>query len=167
MSSLQSVPGIVLIDAALLDVASEAARVSPRRRRNHNFHPTEDFLSHRLLNAIEPDSYVMPHRHLDPHKDETLLVLRGCLGLLIFDDDGQVIQKCVLAAGSACMGVDIKHGCWHMVIALEPGSVFFEAKAGPYVPLVTAEKAPWAPVEGAAACVDYLETMRLLMCAES
>jgi hypothetical protein len=34
------------------------------------------------------------------------------------------------------------------VFALEPGTVFLEAKAGPYLPLSADEKAPWAPVEG-------------------
>ena len=34
------------------------------------------------------------------------------------------------------------------LVALETGTVFFEAKAGPYRPLIPAEKAAWAPAEG-------------------
>jgi cupin fold WbuC family metalloprotein len=34
------------------------------------------------------DTYIPPHRHLDPNKDETFVVLRGLLGLVLFDDAG-------------------------------------------------------------------------------
>lgn len=157
---------IRLIDAALLDAVSREAQASPRRRRNRNFHPADDFPAHRMLNAMEPDSYIAPHRHLDPAKDETMTVLRGRLGLVIFDDAGHVAQTAVLATdaagAAACLGVDIPHGTWHTLVALEPGSVFLEAKAGPYLPLVPAERASWAPAEGEAGTTDYLEKLRAL-----
>lgn len=157
-----SATDVTLLDAALLDAVSDAARNSPRRRRNRNFHPSDDFPCHRLLNAIEPDSYVAPHRHLDPHKDETMIVVRGRLGLVIFDDAGAVRQVAVLAAGGNRFGVDIPHGVWHSVVALEPGTVFFEAKAGPYVPITPEERAPWAPGEADAAAPAYLEKLQTL-----
>lgn len=161
---------IRLIDAALLDAVSREAQASPRRRRNRNFHPADDFPAHRLLNAMEPDSYIAPHRHLDPVKDETMIVLRGRLGLVIFDDAGRVAQTAVLApdgggaaaSAGACLGVDIPHGTWHTLVALEAGTVFLEAKAGPYHPLVPEERAGWAPAEGEGAAADYLEKLRAL-----
>ena len=152
---------IRFIETALLDATSAMARSSPRRRRNHNFHPADDYPAHRLLNAIEPGSYVAPHRHLDPTKDETMLVVRGRLGLLIFDDSGRVVESAVLIAGGERSGVDIRHGCWHSVLALEPGTVFLEAKAGPYVALTDAERAPWAPVESDAAAAGYLARLEV------
>ena len=139
------------IDAALLDEVAAAAAASPRRRRNRNFHPADDFAVHRLLNALQPDSYVMPHRHLDPNKDETIVVLRGRFGFLVFDDAGRIIERLSLQAGGPVHGVDIPHGTWHTIFALDPGSVFFEAKAGPFTPLREAERAPWAPAEADAA----------------
>lgn len=139
---------ILLIDDALLDEVSAAARASPRGRRNRNFHAGDAQPAHRLLNAIEPGSYIMPHRHLDPNKDETMVVLRGVLGLVTFDDAGRIADAVKVSAGGTPMGVDIAHGTWHTVFALEPGTVFLEAKAGPYLPLSADEKAPWAPVEG-------------------
>jgi cupin fold WbuC family metalloprotein len=155
---------ITLIDRALLDAVSAEARAHPRLRKNRNFHPGDADPCHRLLNAIEPGSYVAPHRHLDPHKDETMLVLRGRLGLVIFDDRGAVLQTDRLAHDdqAAAQGVDIPHGCWHTVLALEPDTVFFEAKAGPYVPLTVDERAQWAPAEGDPAVVNYLGKLRAL-----
>lgn len=148
------------LDNALLDAVCREAASRPRRRANHNFHPTDDFPAHRLLNAIEPDSYLPPHRHLDVLKDETIIVLRGVLGGLQFDEDGRVLKTWVLTPAGDCLGIDVPHGTWHTVIALQPGTILFEAKAGPYRPLLPAEKAPWAPEEGAPEAVSYLEALR-------
>ena len=67
----------LLIDQALLDSVSSEASSSLRRRKNRNFHADDAAPAHRLLNAIEPGSYLMPHRHLDANKDETMVVVRG------------------------------------------------------------------------------------------
>lgn len=148
---------ITLIDHALLDELCAAAAASPRRRKNRNFHPTDDHPGQRLLNAMQPDSYIPPHRHLDPDKDETFVVLRGLLGMVLFDDGGGIVRCVKVGAGGTALGVDIPHGTWHTAIALEADTVFLEAKAGPYLPLTAAEKAPWAPAEGAAGAGSYLE----------
>ena len=66
---------ITRIDRSLLDAVSAAAAASPRRRKNRNFHPADDFPAHRMLNALEPDSYVVPHCHRDPAKDESMSMI--------------------------------------------------------------------------------------------
>ncbi len=151
---------IALIDDALLDALTAEAAASPRRRKNHNFHPRDDHPAHRLLNAMQVDSYIPPHRHLDPDKDETFVVLRGALGVIIFDDAGNVALAKRVCAGGAAIGVDIPHGTWHTVVALEAATVFLEAKAGPYLPFTEAERAPWAPAESSTQAAAYLESLR-------
>jgi cupin fold WbuC family metalloprotein len=145
------------IDAALLARVIEAARQSPRGRRNHNFHAYDAAPANRLLNAVEPGSYIAPHRHLDPDKDETFVVLRGSFGVVLFDDAGRVTDARVLRAGGETLGVTIPAGTYHTLVALEPGSVIFEAKAGPYRPLAAEERASWAPGEGDPGAADYLK----------
>ena len=139
--------GVRLIDCNLLDEVSAEAVASPRLRKNRNFHPSDDSVSHRLLNAVEPGSYVQPHRHSAADKDETIIVLRGRFGVLLFDDSGAITTQLLLQACGPVQGIDIPHGTWHTALALEPGSLFFEAKAGPYQPLAETEKATWAPGE--------------------
>jgi cupin fold WbuC family metalloprotein len=163
---------ITLIDNTLLDELCAEAGASPRRRKNRNFHPADDHPGHRLLNAMQPDSYIPPHRHLDPNKDETFVVLRGALGLVIFDDAGEIEQTVKVGAAALCvpgnplrgqataMGVDIHHGTWHTAVALAPDTVFLEAKAGPYLPFVAAEKALWAPAENAPEAASYLVALK-------
>jgi cupin fold WbuC family metalloprotein len=138
---------MLITQSLLAEIAGEAA-ASPRRRKNRNFHLHNDAVTHRLLNAIEPDSYVQPHRHLDASKDESIIAVRGSFGVILFDDHGAIRSSAIIAPGGEAIGIDIRHGCFHTVLALQPGSVFFEAKAGPYVPITEAERAPWAPVEG-------------------
>jgi len=154
--------GHTWIDSALLKHVSELAAASPRGRKNFNFHRSEDDASHRLLNAIEPGSYIQPHRHLDPAKDETLIAMQGRLGAVVFDEAGSVVDMAVLVAGGERCGINLPHATYHTVLALEPGTVFFESKAGPYRPLELSEQAPWAPVEGARDAQAYLAALRTL-----
>lgn len=147
----------VLFDSALLDALRAAACTSVRRRAHHRLHATPDDPCQRLLVAIEPDSYVAPHRHLDPHKAEALIVLRGRLACFTFDADGRCTPLPVLTVGD---GLDIPSGEWHAVLALDAGTVFFETKAGPYRPLTDAERAAWAPAEFDAGVTRYREALR-------
>lgn len=148
--------GLVFFDAALLDGLVAQARTASRRRAHHALHTDLGAPAQRLLVAMEPDSYVRPHCHLDPAKAETLIVLRGGVGVLIFDADGAVAATQVMRAGGAILGYDVPPGVWHSIVALESGTVFAEAKAGPYAPLREAEWGGWSPAEGepaAAACL--------------
>ena len=154
---------ITLIDQALLDEVCAEAAASPRRRKNRNFHLRDDHPAHRLLNAMQPDSYIPPHRHLDPDKDETFVVLRGSLGLVLFDDEGGMARSVKIGADGSAIGVDIAHGTWHTAVALEPDTVFLEAKAGPYLPFTEAERAPWAPAENAPEAAPYLAILRAMI----
>lgn len=156
--------GARIIDRAMLDAASQAARESGRGRRNRNFHTDNEAPCHRLLNAIEPGSYVAPHRHLDPTKDESIVVLRGRLGCVLFDEAGAIVESCVLAPASERVGIDIPHGTFHTVFALEPGTIFFEAKAGPYLALSNAECAPWAPRENEPGSADFRAMLQRKVC---
>ena len=153
---------IRLIDQDLLDQVSTQARASPRHRKNYNFHVSETDSSNRLLNAIEPDSYIQPHRHRDAAKDESLVVVRGRVGIVFFDTHGAVTSKAVLTPAGEAVGVNIPHGVYHTLLALAPGSVFFEAKGGPYAPLPPEERAPWAPAEGDPLAASYLAQWRKL-----
>ena len=153
---------IRILDSAFLDrLAAEAAAV-PRRRKNFNLHAASDYPCHRFFNAMCADTYVRPHRHQESSKDETLVLLRGRLGAVIFDDAGQVVSAKAVLPG---MVADVPHGTFHTWVALEDGTLFFEAKAGPYVPLAPNEKAAFAPPEGDPRVPEYLARLKALCSA--
>ncbi len=152
----------LFITTDLLDTVTAEAKASPRLRKNRNFHSSDEVVCHRLLNAIEPGSYIMPHRHLDPAKEETMIGLRGRLAVVLFDDSGAVAETAVLQPGGPALGVNIPVGTYHLVLALDTGTVFLEAKAGPYLPLTADEKAAWAPAEGEAGAAEYLARLAAL-----
>jgi len=81
-----------------------------------------------MLNAVEPGTVVAIHRRVA--KDECFVVLRGKVRVTTHNDDGAVIGDVVLSQESGNYGVDISKGVWHMVEALELGSVIFECKEG-------------------------------------
>ena len=149
-----------IIDQQLLNSITAQAQENPRLRKNYNLHPADDFCCHRLLNAIEPESYIRPHRHLDPVKDETFVIIRGRLGVIMFDDQGTATQTVVLDHEGDAIIADIPHGVYHTAVSLVQGTIFFEAKAGPYKPLSEAEKAHWSPEDGDPGVSDYLTTLK-------
>uniref|UniRef100_A0A831XFJ8 Cupin fold metalloprotein, WbuC family n=1 Tax=Geobacter metallireducens TaxID=28232 RepID=A0A831XFJ8_GEOME len=153
---------MIVVDTALLDRLSDEARRTPRLRKNLNFHPADDYPCHRFLNAVEPGTYIRPHRHLDPAKDESLAVLRGKVGIITFDERGMVTAAVLLEPGGAARVADIPHGEYHAAVSLETGTVFLEAKGGPYLPLTDQETAPWAPAEGEPAAAPYLAALEEL-----
>ncbi|WP_418697464.1 WbuC family cupin fold metalloprotein [Bacteroides sp.] len=142
---------MTLITEELLDTVTAQAKENPRLRMNYNFHATMDAPIHRLLNAMEPGTYLPPHRHTD--KVESYIVLRGSLLALFYDEAGNVTEKVQLNPAEGKFGLEIPPGTWHSVIPLESGTVIYEIKNGPYIPLSPEDMASWAPdpsdVEGA------------------
>lgn len=137
--------GVTVIDAALLDRTTQKAKESVRLRMNHNFHVSEREPLNRLLNAVEPGSYVRPHRHLNPDKVDAIIVLRGRLLSIVFDDNGEVADSVVLSPDEGVYGMEVAPGLWHTIVVLESGTVIYEVKEGPYVPLSPENFALWAP----------------------
>jgi len=144
-----------LFDIAFLDELTAKAKASPRLRSNHNVHPELSDPVQRLFIAIEPGSYVQPHRHPELQKWELFMVVRGRLAVFLFDDQGKVLHREELVAGGPLHGLEVPANSWHCVLALESGSVFFEVKQGPYTPLSDKGFAPWAPKEGDAGVAEF------------
>ncbi len=133
-----------LIDDKVIEETSLLAKKNQRLRMNHNFHALPDPLQ-RMLNAVEPGSYIRPHRHLTPPKVELFLILKGKGALFLFSDDGTIKESVVMDPFGPTRGVEVAPGAWHTIISLEEGTVFFEAKDGPYVAISDKDFSPWSP----------------------
>lgn len=148
---------VQLIDRNLFEDITRRAEGTERRRLNHNFHAGPNDNPHRFLNVLLRGTYIRPHRHLDPPKSETFVVLEGRAEVLIFNEDGTIASRHML--GEEALGIDLSPGIWHTVLAVTESVVCFEVKPGPWEPASDKEFARWAPPEGDPAVGNYLQTL--------
>lgn len=123
----------MLIDTKILDELSERARGSERLRMNLDLRNSAEDGSQRMLNALEPGTVMPIHRH--PETSETVVVLRGSLDWVFYDDDARETARFHVAAGSDVFGINVPAGQWHNLENVESGTVLFEAKDGKYYPV--------------------------------
>jgi cupin fold WbuC family metalloprotein len=136
-----------VIDQVLIEQKIEHAKNNVRKREIHNLHSSDQCALHRMLNSIQPGSYIRPHRHMDPPKDEAFVLLKGSAGFVIFDAEHGLRKKefVLLDFERGTYGIDIRPGVWHTLFSLETDTVLYEAKPGPYTPLADKDFAPWSP----------------------
>jgi cupin fold WbuC family metalloprotein len=126
---------VQIIDKRLLDETSGKAEKNERLRMNHNIHNDLNDPINRMLNALEPGTVMPVHRHLHPHKNESIIVLRGEVDVLLYDDGGQLTESITLNPAKGNYGIEIPGEVWHNMHVKEKGTVIFEVKEGPYTPI--------------------------------
>lgn len=142
----------------LLEQGLAESRKSPRGRMLFPIHRHQDDLVQRMLNFLQPGTYIQPHQHPRDWATETILVLQGCLGFVIYSEEGDFVSSHRLGAGQM---IDIEARVWHGVLALDPDTVILEIKRGPYdnTDKVFAE---WAPAEGVEGSEEFYREMLAL-----
>ena len=124
----------MIINNAILDDLTAAAKASPRLRMNLDLRNSPDDGSQRMLNAIEPGSELPIHRHLG--SSETVVCLRGRLLVEFYDEAGKMCGEAVeLSPTGPVYGLNIPAGQWHTAHALESGTCLLECKDGKWEPL--------------------------------
>ena len=123
----------MLISTAILDELTAQAKASPRLRMNLDLRNTPADQSQRMLNALEPGTVMPIHRHR--HTSETVVVLRGKVKWVYYNDNKEVTATYIVAPGTDLVGLSVPIGQWHSLECLESGTVIFESKDGPYEPM--------------------------------
>jgi cupin fold WbuC family metalloprotein len=144
-----------IIEQSLLDKLCNQATSSERLRKNFNLHDELSDTLQRLLNAMQPGTYVQPHKHENPDKREVFSVLQGSILVVCFNDTGEITEHVVLNPAFGKYIVEIPALTWHSVIVLKADTVVFEVKDGPYKPINDKNFAPWAPQEGDIQCKAF------------
>jgi len=151
-----------IIDNKILDDLCQQAERSSRLRQHLNIHSSYQENCQRLLNAIQPDSYIHPHRHTVVNKQELLVAIRGSFSLITFDHHGNFDRSISfgseLYADDLCssVAVEIPPDVWHTVLAKQENSILLEVKDGPFISSKAKELAPWAPQDGSAEASSFL-----------
>lgn len=116
------------INKELLDILTAQAKASPRLRMNLDLRNSPADQSQRMLNALEPGTVMPIHRH--QNTSETVVVLRGKVKWLYYNDNGEITDTFIVAPNSDLVGLSVPMGQWHSLECLETGTVILETKDG-------------------------------------
>lgn len=123
----------MIIDKQLLDTLFAQAKENPRLRQNYDLRNTPGDNSQRMLNALEPGTVMLIHRHRT--SSESIAILRGKMVMRFYDDKGVLTEEVVMGPNGECPMVSVEKGQWHSLEVLEEGTVVFESKDGVWEPL--------------------------------
>lgn len=142
------------VDEDLIERVAEGAQRSPRNRLMMTLHSSVDDPLQRMLNALQPGSYVRPHRHATA---DSFVLIKGRVACILFSDDGNIEQIIIIDRDAGRVACDVRPGTFHTLVPLQSNSVMFEVRPGPYDPATAKEPASWAPEEGSPEAAEYLE----------
>ncbi len=161
------IEGVKVLDRRLIERLFEEAKKNPRRRASYCFHNfnsdgvTSSEKIQRVLNAIMADSFVSPHRHVNPPKKEIFIGLAGRLVAVCYDEEGEVIEFFPFGRDEEILVVEMNPLVWHSMVAMTPRAAMLEIIEGPYDPEHHMEKAAWAPPEDdREACQEFLRNLK-------
>ena len=123
----------MIIDNKILDELSARAKVNPRLHQAMDLRNSPEDLSQRMLNALESGTVMPIHRH--HASSETVVVLRGKIEWIFYDNDGVETERVTLDANGEPRMLNVERDRWHSLVCLESGSVLYESKDGKYEPL--------------------------------
>ncbi|MGM0460315.1 MAG: WbuC family cupin fold metalloprotein [Bacteroidota bacterium] len=135
------------------------SRSSARGRMILPIHRKQEAEVQRLINFLQPGTYIRPHKHPMPHASESIILLQGSIRFFTFDGSGKVLTDNNLTSKPIPDVIDIEPGTWHSFLVLEPDSIIFECKKGPYDAETDKEFAPWAPDESDNKAIEFMENL--------
>ena len=77
--------------------------------------------------------YYQIHRH--HASSETVVILRGRIQWVFYDDNGNETERVTLDADGDLRMLNVEKDRWHSLKCLESGSVLYDSMDGPYHPL--------------------------------
>lgn len=136
---------------------SAEAKELPRLRTHELWHKDRSEQVQRFMIALQPGSYVRPHKHPSEVEWEALVAIQGRCKVFVFDDDGRLEDVSVLSPQGPEFIVELDVDRWHSLMPLDEDTVIFEFKPGP---MPSAEFAEWAPPEGDESVKEFLNALQ-------
>ena len=132
----------------LIQQGIRGSKESDRRRIILPIHRVQNAEVQRMINFLQPGTYIRPHKHPLNHATESLVLIQGAILFFTFSDIGEVETRRKVDSKPLSGVLDIEPNVWHSFIVLEPDTILFECKRGPYDAETDKIFAPWAPEEG-------------------
>ena len=145
---------IATIGPADIEVLRQAVRRTPKRRARINAHPGHDDALHEMIIAIEPGSYIRPHRH--PGKSEAFHIIEGDVDIVVFREGGEIDEIVSLGekGGARPFYYRMSEPRFHTLIIRSDLLIVHEITNGPFSPDGTVYAA-FAPAEGDPAALAF------------
>ncbi len=153
MALVQTSPEVFLAEGPIstignedIEVLRQAVRKTPKGRARINAHPGSDDELHEMIIAIEPGSYICPHKH--PGKSESFHIIEGQVDIVVFSEAGNIERIVSLAAkgGRHPFYYRMSTPHFHTLIIRSDLLVVHEITNGPFLPTGTIYAA-FAPEE--------------------
>lgn len=140
---------IQVVSSSLIKRLVKMASESPNGRAQWSLagEQRERELIQSIVNAIQPESYMRPHKHENPDKTEIVTILKGRVALVYFNEDGSIFQTVFLEEVGPVDTVRTPPGIYHTSVSLEKDSAILSVIQGPYDKQTHKQPAPWAPAE--------------------
>ena len=151
---------ISIVDPEQIEALFSLARFLPRKRATLTLYRTQGEKTHTEINAILPETYIRPHKHINSPQTETFVPLRGMAELVTFSEEGEILQKVLVGRGAVAVA-EVETNTWYTLVALSPFASL-EVKVHPagYNKEKDEVFAPWAPEEGMKEADIYFENLR-------
>ena len=128
---------IAAIGEAELNALRAAVKASAKRRARINAHPDGEDALHEMIIAIDPSSYIRPHKH--PGKSEAFHIIEGEVDIVVFTDDGEIDR--IVPLGPPGSGRSfyyrMSQAFFHTLIIRSDVLIVHEITNGPFRPAAT------------------------------
>jgi cupin fold WbuC family metalloprotein len=130
----------ILVDEILLNEMQILSDRNPRFVIRLCLHSSPESIRHDMILLKPRGRYFPPHLH--PKNSETLLVLRGKLGLVRFNGLGEIMDGEILQVGAL---IRLTNEDYYFEFAASDSVVFLETKSGPHIRSEDLQIPDWAP----------------------
>jgi len=144
MALVQKSPEVFLAEGPIsaigqdeLDTLRAAVKASAKRRARINTHPDGDDALHEMIIAIDPTSYIRPHKH--PGKSEAFHIIEGEVDIVVFTDAGEIDRIVPLGAPGSGRPFyyRMSSAFFHTLIIRSDVLIVHEITNGPFRPSAT------------------------------
>lgn len=160
MLALNNVSGDLFnLSEEMIKHGLKASRESGRKRMILPIHRKQEAEVQRMINFLQPGTYIRPHKHPLSHASESLVLIHGSIRFYTFDQDGTVLSINDVHSKPFPGIVDIEPRVWHSFIVMKENTILFECKKGPYNAETDKTFAEWSPEEGSKYVQDWMDSL--------
>ena len=126
------------------EAINELKKIATNEKRDVriSMHQSPESGLHNMIILQHKGTYVRPHKHLI--KAEAYQLIAGTQSVFIFDEAGNVIDRCDMSPdGNFLYRFEKKY--YHMSVPTSDFVIFHESKIGPFIREGDSVFAPWAP----------------------